>query len=429
MSLAVNTSSIPKRDTNFKDQSYKRDGEESAPTCKSTVEQTNACEVIIEERSCKSVTKEMEGKTFPKILEVYSLNSQTQAKGETEDRKRKYAQDVSPSGKEDTLKDETPDGGPPAQCSFKKPCVDNFIDLTVDEEEETIAFSSDDINMNETDYRSELKQLKENMNDNEMEWKSTKCNKGKRKGVFFHGKKGEMNQPIQQKQRDISKNPTAAGNDMSTTTTKRNRCNSDGNQHRHQNGNDHEENKYTGERKETLHDQNNNKKVTKKHEQREQNGMCDDLNNSDSYSLNRSYRENKITDLKARLAKQEEELAKLKILKECKTAAKNRPPTQFIQVIAKKSERKENSRLELDDQLPYLHTPETVSLDDICQHVIKSFDLFNARKDKRMGKEGYNSRQAKEKNSIMNQATDKGGDKKQDEFLFHVGLRRKSRLN
>ena len=80
-------------------------------------------------------------------------------------------------------------------------------------------------------------------------------------------------------------------------------------------------------------DQNNNEVTRKNAEELDKNLMCSNENNSDRSVLGMSYREHKITDLKAKLAQQEEELAKLKALKGYDIAVEKIPQTLLNQPI------------------------------------------------------------------------------------------------
>lgn len=415
--VSVNVPSTPKGDTNNKRQHRRSVGEKSSPTCKFAGKQTDRRVVITEEHIDSSVAEETEHISFPKIVEVYSLNSLKMQGGETENRKRKNVQDVSSCQINDEKpRDVTEESHAP--LNWKKPYVvsDNFIDLTVDDEEDNKAVSSDKIsstvNMN-GNCQSELEHPKEDTSNKGMKRQSTKCSKRKVKG-----RKGKRRQPTKQYQGNAIEKPIEPGEpgcDKSDSNT--NIINNNKN-------------------KETLQDHNNNNRnntMKRTSDEERQSWMCDNLNNGKSNFLDMSYRKNKITDLKARLAKQEEELAKLRTVKECKAVTDMNPHAPVDHSGMENSERNENSRNGIDNQRIEA-SPGMVNLEDICQHVMKSFDIFNSRtrKDKAVGKEGLNGVLVFNNDTSFTNQANVGGYRLpssanvQDEFLFQLGLRRKS---
>lgn len=394
--------------------------------CKPAIEQIDSSGIVIKERSCTSNIKEMEDTTFPKIVEVYSLNFPIQAE-ETVNRKRKCQQGLISGIEEKTWRDNTTDRNPPKSgFSFKKSRADIFIDLTVDEEEETRVCSSEDTNMN-GDYQPEREVVKpkEDTTDKEIECEVIKSNTSKRKRVFpGRRKKIKSNKPTMQKKRETDE-----------MTTNRNDCNDEDSQPEAYNGFDLEIKNSSGDGHGV--DQNNNEVTRKNAEELDKNLMCSNENNSDRSVLGTSYRKHKITDLKAKLAQQEEELAKLKALKGYDIAVEKIPQTllNHDETVAN-SKQTENFTIEPVDQKREEHIPKpgTVNLDDICQHVIKSFNIFNARvcEDNRIEKEGVSGYQITTKkngNSLQGTANGyigHGRGNEQDKFLFQVGLRRKS---
>lgn len=426
MSLKANTSSNL-RDTSLKDLLCKElIRRPTSKKCEPVIEQRDSSEIVIKERSLTSNIKEMENSTFPKIVEVYSLNFPVQAE-ETVNRKRKCQQGLISGIEEKTWRHNTTDKNPPRSgFPSKKSRADIFIDLTGDEEEETRACSSEDTSMN-GDYQPErvIVKPKEDTTDKEIEREVIKSNTSKRKRVF-PGRRNKIksNKPTIQKKRETDE-----------VTTNKNNCNDEDSQPEAYNGFDLEIKNSSDDGHGV--DQNNNEVTRKNAEELDKNLMCSNENNSDRSVLGMSYREHKITDLKAKLAQQEEELAKLKALKGYDIAVEKIPQTLLNHdESVENSKQAENFAMEPVDQKGEEQIPKagTVNLDDICQHVIKSFNIFNARvcEYNRIEKEGVNGHQITTKkngNSLQGTANGyigHGRGNKQDKFLFQVGLRRKS---
>lgn len=424
VSLKANTSNL--RDTNLKDLLCKeRIKRPTAKKCKPAIEQMDLSKIVIKERSCTSNMKEMENPTFPKIVEVYSLKSPIQAE-ETVNRKRKFQQGLISGIEEKTWRDNTTDRNPPTSgFSSKKSCADIFIDLTVDEEEETRVCSPEDTRNMNGNYQPERELVRPpkeaDTTDKEKEREVIKSKTSKRKRVFpGRRKKIKSNKPTMQKKRETDE-----------MTTNKNNCNDEDSQLEAYNRFDLEIKKSSGDGHGV--DQNNNEVTRKNAEEFDKNLMCSNQNDSDRSALGMSYREHKITDLKAKLVQQEEELAKLKALKRYDIAVEKIPQTllNHDETVAN-SKQTENFTMKPVNEKREEHNPKsrTVNLDDICQHVIKSFNIFNARvcEDNRIEKEGINGHQIATKKNAEGPANGyigHGRGNKQDKFLFQVGLRRK----
>lgn len=435
---SVNALSAPGGDTNNKGQRYDEVGKKlRRPSRKSTKKQTYAkCIVIEEDHLDNGVTEDRGHKSLPKILKVYSLNSLKIQGEDTKTRKRKSAEDSSSSVNGESSKDVVQDGNSHIFRSWKKPCVvlDNFIDLTSDDDEETITCGSHSKavdsskqtgNVNARECESEREQSKEGANDRGIEAQTRKCDRNKREGDFVQeGNQGKRSSPTQQREQNDGKNSIDEGCDKSEIINNKNKdANNYNDSNKHKNQNCHPN---AGGENETLQDEDNGNrgktiKITLNEEK--SNWKCGSLSSGKNNALNISYRENKITDLKARVAKQEEELAKLRTFKESKLVMDEDPQATVNHSTAAKSEQKENTKIELDNQKRET-TVGMVNLEDICQHVIKSFDIFNARKRKdiTVEKEGFNDFQVLDNNAFD---VNNGSVSKQDEFLFQVGLRRK----
>ena len=438
-------------DANNKGQHPENVRRKKAPIRKSTAKQTCVSSDITDgNRLDNGVTENKEDKSLPKIVEVYSLNSSKIQGRQVESRKRKNAQCLSSFDHKETFGDATLDGISHTLPSRKKPCLkpDCVIDLTGDEnDEESTTCSSDDkavsggketINTLVNNQReSELS--RKGTNEIEIKLDSAKGNRSKRKGGLVRKTNGKRNHIVLPQQRSIRTNPAASACGKGSTTT---------------NNNDHDD-EQTKNSTTTL---NNNKDIHEKvmnypnadHDTsgdnqghstninehmtitrktldgEKQKSDCDNYNSS----LEMSYRKNKIMNLKTKLAKQEEELARLRKYKGCKSVTENCEQATLDKVNAENLKQKENSNTRTDAQISKIN-PETVDLEDICQHVIKSFDIFNARNIKKVaiGKRGFNDEQVCISDTSVTRQSNVSGSSynvvnKQDEFLFHVGLRR-----
>ena len=455
--------------TTEKDRPYARGQGQGASKCKSKGKGTETCNISIKDHADTSiVTENMEDDNLPKIVEVYSLNYQMKLSNEVtanqktngqESGQKRNNQGVFSCNIEGTSKMNgdmstaqtsknavIQDSNPSTLNSEVKPYVvsDNFIDLTIGDEEETEscsvhdgAMSSDEScskeNLN-ADNQKEFGQSKEDRGDYGREKKS---NRRKRKGVFGRKKKGKTRRLAQTQQRIANESPNkglvrsgCSNNTIIEGDTDKNPC-----------VNDHEIN-HREKCKQNLNDHNNNDwrkeeepdNITKENvNETKEYWSCNSVNGGVHISLDMTYRETKITTLKARLAKQEEELAKLRTKKEGKVANDRNLEVPLQDVRQKQKESQANNLSIRGHDTQEEADPTEVNLDDICRHVIKSFDIFNARhKDKKRGKDGFHT--LHEQNTCV---TKKANCRKsdfnfmhyqpqgsQEEFLFQVGLRR-----
>lgn len=447
---AVTAPSTLTLDANSKGQHPEKVRRKKAPIRKSTAKQTCVSSVVIDGNSLDNgVTANKEDKSLPKILKVYSLNSSKIQGGQVESRKRKNEQCLSSFVHKEAFGDATLDGNSHALPSRKKPCLkpDCVIDLTGGDDDEAsttcwlddkaVKRGKETINTLVNNQReSEL--LRKGTNEIKIELDSAKCNRSKRKGDPVRKTNGKRNHIVLPQQRSIRTNPAASACGKGSTTPNKN-------------DNDDKQTKNTTT---TL---NTNKDIQ---EQVRNYPNADDDANGDNQgrstninrpltitrktldgenqkwdsvnynsSLEMSYRKNKIMDLKTKLAKQEEELARLRKYKGCKTVREDCEQATLNEVNAGKQ--KENSNTKIDAQISEINH-EAVDLEDICQHVIKSFDIFNARniKNATIEKMGVNNEQVciSGGTSITHQSNASGSSynivNKQDEFLFQVGLRR-----
>lgn len=468
LTMTVNTASRLKAGTANKDRHHARGQEKGASKCKLTEKGTETGNISINEYAYTSiVTENTEDDNLPKIVEVYSLNSQNlpndvtanhKTNGQEYDRKRNNQGVFSCSNEgtskmnghvstAETSKNVVFQDSKPCTSSRTKPYLvsDNFIDLTISDEEETKACTVHDgatsivercseENVN-ADNQSEFDQPKEDKSDNGREKKSSQR---KRKGVFGNRRKGKRRRLTQNQQRTSKKSPNTGcvksacnSNNFLDNETDENSC-----------VNNHENNSHD-KCKQSLNDQNNNdwrkeeklNKNTKENiDERKEYWSCSGVNGGVNIPLDMTYRENKITTLKARLAKQEEELAKLRTQKEGKLE-KDRSLEAPLQDVGQKQKEPDTNNLSIQGHDAKEEAdPGEVNLDDICRHVIKSFDIFNARqgKGKASRKEGIHTlyekdtcttKQANSRKSDLNDLRylQQGS---QDEFLFQVGLRR-----
>lgn len=118
-------------------------------------------------------------------------------------------------------------------------------------------------------------------------------------------------------------------------------------------------------------------------------------------------------DLKVRLAQQNDKLARLKALGDFSTVLGNNQEER-CHSARDKLQQKENHAGEL--------AIKPVNLEDICQHVLKSFDIINSRKLNI--KESLPETVPSSANNVSDGCPLKGMTE-QDEFLFQLGLGRK----
>jgi len=134
---------------------------------------------------------------------------------------------------------------------------------------------------------------------------------------------------------------------------------------------------------------------------------------NESNSPRMKNRERKIMDLKVRLAQQNDKLARLKALGDFSTVLGNNQEER-CHSARDKLQQKENHAGEL--------AIKPVNLEDICQHVLKSFDIINSRKLNI--KESLPETVPSGANNVSDGCPLKGMTE-QDEFLFQLGLGRK----
>lgn len=438
--------------------SLKKGGKQKGTsTCKSSEKYTETRSFPINEYAYSSMlTEKMEDHNLPKIVEVYSLNSlksngqESGLKGDNQGglscKNKETSNTKSDMSTKQPSKSLLQDANTCTHSSQMKPYLvpDNFIDLTIDEEEETKSCSVDDRSLTgllgedmNAGNQSEFDQPREDTGDNARQ--SKKSNQRKRKGVFGNRRKGKSRCPAQNQQRNTNKSLNT-GWDWSG-------CNSDniiqGDQDKTQYRAFNDQHcSYQGKGEQKLNDLNNNndwRKEDKNNSAETTDGRKEHWNGSRinggvNISLDMTYRDNKITTLKARLAKQEEELARLRTQKESKIAKVRslEAPHQDVGQEQMESEANDLSIRNHEKQEEEEADPVEVNLDDICQHVIKSFDIFNARqlKDKTRRTEGFHTLY-EENTGIIKQAKSDVNDLaylpqgRQEEFLFQIGLRRR----
>lgn len=404
------------------------------------------------EWTCNSIlTERPEDLHLPKIVEVFSWNSRTSnaqepgLKSNTQgglfyEDKTTFIRKSDMSAKEPS-KSLLQDANTCTYNSQMKPYLvsGNFIDLTIDEEEETTSCNDNNIarpgddglcgrDVNAGD-QSEFDQSREDTGDKGRRRKQS--NQSKRKGVFGNIKKCKSRCPAKNQKQDANKH-------LNTGDQNKTQCRA---------LNDQQEYSYHGNGEQRLNGLNNNSNWRKEelrnnsaeneHERKEHwNGSR--INVGVHISSGMTYRESKITTLKARLVKQEEELARLITQKKSKITQIRGVEAPYQDAAQEKIESEANDlsnnfhvkqEAEKDD-------PVEVNLDDICQHVIKSFDIFNARQSEGK-KEGFHTLN-EEDTCIIKQANGRKSDfndvahlpqGRQEEFLFQIGLRRRTPSN
>lgn len=428
--------------------SFKAGGKQTgASTCKSSGKCTETGSISANEyRSSSILTEKTEDNKLPKIVEVYSLNS---LKSNTQEHGLMSNTQDGPSFKnEETfvrksdMSTKLPSKGllqDANTCTLSKqikPCLvsDNFIDLTIDDEEETRPSNEDDIarpsdegrgrDVN-ADDQSEFDRPREDRGDRGLQRK--RSNQGKRKGVFGSRKKGKRICPAQnQKQKNTNKSLNAGWDNViqGDQDKTQDRVLND-QQYSHQ-GN--------GEQKlGDLHNDNDCRKEEKSTEERKEHWNGNRINGGLHSSSDMTYRESKITNLKARLAKQEQELARLRTQKESKVRSMEAQDQDAGQEEIESKTNDWSTKVH-ERQEATKDVPVEVNLDEICQHVIKSFDIFNARQreSKTRKKEGCHT--VNEENTGIKKQAERKSDindvaylpqRRQDEFLSQIGLRRR----
>ena len=418
-------------------------------TCKSSEKCTDTDSISANESGSISIsTEKTEDNNLPKILKVYSLNSQKSISqehglmGSTQSgpsiKNEETALRKSDMSTKQPTKSLLQDANTCTHSSQIEPYLvsDNFIDLTIDDEEEIKSCNEDDIarprdegrcgrDVNAED-QSEFDRLREDTSDSGRQRK--RSNQGKRKGVFGSRRKGKRTCSAQNQNQKNNKKSLNAGWDKHIQGDQDNtQCRVLNDQQYNYQGN--------GEQKlRDLHNDNDCRKEENSIEERKEHWNGKRINGDLHISSDMTYRESKITNLKARLVKQEEELARLKTQSESKVrsleardqdAGQEEIDSEANDWSTKVHERQEATK---DD-------PVEVNLDEICQHVIKSFDIFNARQleSEKRKKEGFHTlyeqntgikKQADERKSDFNDVTYLP-QRRQDEFLSQIGLRRR----
>ena len=425
------------------------DNQKGVSTCKSSVKCTETDSISTNEHGSISIlTEKTEDNNLPKILKVYSLNSQ---KSNTQEHGLVSSTQGGPSIKnEETVvrksdmstkqpsKSLLQDANTCTHSSQIKPNLvsDNFIDLTIDEEEERRSCNEDDIarpgdegrcgrDVN-ADDQSEFDRPREDTGDRGRQRK--RSNQGKRKGVFGSRRKVKRTcSAYNQNQKNTNKSLNAGCDNLIEGDHDKTQCRALNDQQYNYQSN--------GEQKlSDLYNGNDCRKKENSIEERKEHWNGHRINGGLHISSDMTYRESKITNLKARLAKQEEELARLRTQKGSKVrsleAEDQDAGQEEIESEANdwSTEVHERQELTKDD-------PVEVNLDEICQHVIKSFDIFNARQleSKARKKEGFHTLY-EENTGIKKQANERKSDfndvtylpqRRQDEFLSQIGLRRR----
>lgn len=448
-------------------------------TCKSSQIYTETGSISVNGLGSSSVlTEKTENDHLPKIVEVYSLNSlksnaqepglKTNTKGELSCKSEEIFVKKSNMCLKQPAESLLQDANACTHSSQMKPYLvsDNFIDLTIDDDEETKSCSDiarpggeglcgrdvntgdqcefdpprEDTGDKERQNQSEFDPPRDDTGDEERQNK--KSSQHKRKGVFGSRRTGKKMCPTQnQKQQYTNKSLNV---DLDSGG-----CNSDSLIQNDQDNtqcrvlND-QQYSYQGNGEQKLKDlkndddcRNEEKNSTEKTEERKEHWNGDRINGGLHISSDMSYRESKITTLKARLAKQEEELARLRTQKGSNMAKVRslEAPGQDVGQEKIESEAKDWSNKVYDRQEATKDDPIEVNLDDICQHVLKSFDIFNARQleSKTRKKEGLYTLH-EENTGIIKQANDRKSDLndvaylpqgRQEEFLFQIGLRKR----
>lgn len=351
-------------------------------------ELTHACGVSVE-HVCKGVSEKIGDKCLPKILAVFSLDSSNPEDMVIESRSRKITPSLNP------IDDNTSrHGAQHGLLSCKKSCVAvNVIDLTVDDDDETNCTLDEKARSSAVQEacvnggkQSQQSPPCKSMVDKGNEPRNTRFSRRKRKAVVVQKRKiSSTDDPL--KRLCISKNSR------------------------------NEDYKKSG----TVIELNDSKLIEKSDKNDEEAGNIIDHNeiyqhfsiDNESNSPRMKNRERKIMDLKVRLAQQNDKLARLKALGDFSTVLGNNQEER-CHSAREKLQQKENHTGEL--------AIKPVNLEDICQHVLKSFDIINSRK--RNIKESLRETVPSGANNVSDDCPDKGITE-QDEFLFQLGLGRK----
>ena len=492
--------------------------QKGASTCKSSQIYAETGSISVNElRSSNIITEKTENDHLPKIVEVYSLNSlksnaqepglKTNTPGGLSSKNEEtFVKKLDVSIKQPS-KSLLQDANACTHSSQMKPYLvsDNFIDLTIDDDEETKSCNDSDVaipggkglcgrdvyaddqsefdppkedtgdkerqnqsevdppredtgdkerqNQSEVDPPREDTGDKEQQNQSEVdppreatgdnERQNKKSSQYKRKGVFGSRRKVKKKCQAQNQKQQYTTKSLNADLDCSG-------CNSDSliqvDQDKTQCKiliDQQYSNQGNGEQKLNDLKPNGNdcrkeeKNSTEKTEGGKEHWNGDGINGGLYISSDMTYRENKITTLKAKLAKQEEELARLRTQKESNMAKVRslEAPDQDVGQEKIKSEAKDWSNKVHETQEVTKDDPLEVNLDDICQHVLKSFDIYNARQweIKTRKTEGFYTLH-EENTGVIKQANERKSDLndvaylpqgRQEEFLFQIGLRRR----
>ncbi|XP_067039643.1 uncharacterized protein [Acropora muricata] len=348
-------------------------------------EVTHACGVPVE-HVCKGASEKIGDRCLPKILAVFSLDSSNPGNMVIESRSRKITPSLNP------IKDNTSRrGAQHGLLSCKKSCVAvNVIDLTVDDDDETNCRLDEKARSSAVQEAcvDDGKQIQQSppcksMVDKGNEPCNTRFSRRKRKAVVVQKRKiSSTGDPL--KRLCISKSSR------------------------------NEDYKKSG----TVTDLSDSKLIEKgdkeavniiDHNEIYQQGSIENESNSPRMKN----RERKIMDLKVRLAQQNDKLARLKALGDFGTVLGNNQEER-CHSARDKLQQKENHTGEL--------AIKPVNLEDICQHVLKSFDIINSRKL------NINESLPETVPSGANNVSDGCPLKsitEQDEFLFQLGLGRR----
>lgn len=363
---------------------------------------THVCGVARED-ICDVVSETVKDKCLPKILEVFSLNSSKPNNAVIESRKRKnpqglthdYINEIPSTDVAEDVKLTT------SKRSCAVPC--DFIDLTMDDDDEaSYSFSETSVSTAAQavcvngNMHSEQGQSRKSAQDKGLESRSSKC-KVPKSQLVNEQKRNFTSTNTELKELCNAKSTFDAGRTKSEVVIDK----------------DYE---CLGENNKC------DKKVDDTNRCPDSTGDCKNVSyqyrgvDNGSKPLRLKNRESKITDLKALLARQEEELARLK------TVAKYKAVTGDNKKKASRdTELKDNLKIEFNnDKVETTIAP--VNLEDICQHVLKSFDIFNARQ--RKGKEISGDTDPSDVKKIIGSSLH-GHVSEQDNFLSQLGLRRK----
>jgi len=351
-------------------------------------EVTHACGVPVE-HVCKGASEKIGDRCLPKILAVFSLDSSNPENMVIESRSRKITPSLNPIDDNTSRR-----GAQHGLLSCKKSCVAvNVIDLTVDDDDETNCRLDEKARSSAVQEAcvNDGKQIQQSppcksMVDKGNEPCNTRYSRRKRKAVVVQKRKiSSTDDPL--KRLCISKSSRNEDYKKSGTVT-------------------------------NLSD---SKVIEKGDKNDKEAGNIIDHNeiyqqlsiDNESNSPRMKNRERKIMDLKVRLAQQNDKLARLKALGDFSTVLGNNQEER-CHSARDKLQRKENHAGEL--------AIKPVNLEDICQHVLKSFDIINSRKLNI--KESLPETVPSGANNVSDGCPLKGMTE-QDEFLFQLGLGRK----